>query len=151
MLSFQHALATNEIHLQRGKLDCDIFVFCDQANDSPRFTYVSLDGGDVIAFVNLILVDPIDDGIVCFQIGYAVSEKYRNQGYAKAAIKSALAELWSGLSQNGIPSLCIEAVVHIDNHASNAVARTTLSDRPTEVTDCVSGLQALHYVLRIQK
>lgn len=148
LVSFQEAVLKGEIDLQRGVLDREIFVHHDQPAGSPRFTYVRLDRKTVTAIVILVAVDPLD-GSHCFQIGYAVPSAYRNQGRAKDAVQAAVAELWRGMSRNGVRALCIEAIVGRDNEPSKRVAAATLSDSPVEVTDSVSGLPALHYVRKI--
>ncbi len=63
----------------------------------------------------------------CFQLGYAVPEKYRAQSRAKKIVTAAIAELQNGLSRNGIAGFCIEAVVGTDNEPSMRVASATIS------------------------
>jgi hypothetical protein len=150
MISFQQGLAAGEIPLQKGALDPDIFVHLDRPNGLTRFTYVRLNHQTVVALVMFVITDPLD-GIPCFQIGYAVPEAYRGQGYAKSIVKAGIAELKNGLSRAhpaGAP-FYVEAVVGIDNEASKRVAEATISTTPDAVTDSVSGLPALHYVRKV--
>jgi hypothetical protein len=148
MVSFQQALLDDEIRLQRGALDPDIFVYADKPVGVSRITYVRLDGRTVKAFVNVIGVSPMD-GLPCFQLGVAVPVPYRNKGYAKDILASAIAELKHGLSRNKILSFYVEGVVGVDNEPSKRASAATISSSPTAIIDEVSGLQALHYVRKI--
>jgi hypothetical protein len=149
LVSFQQALLNGEIRLQPGALDPDIFVYADKpAPGVSRIAYVRLDGRTVKAFVNVIGVEPID-GLPCFQLGVAVPVQYRNKGYAKSILASAIAELEHGLSRNRISSFYVEGVVGVDNEPSKRASAATISSSPTAIIDNVSGLPALHYVRKI--
>jgi GNAT superfamily N-acetyltransferase len=140
--SFQLCLET--LALQRCKLHSDVFLLVDQPNGSPRFTYALLDRATVTALAILAVVEP-QDGVPCFQIGYAVAENFRRRGLARKLVTAAIAELRHGLSRNGISNICVEAVVGTDNIASQRVAAATICATPTNITDSVSGLPALYY------
>jgi hypothetical protein len=145
MKSFQHALAAGQISLQKGELDQSLYVHVDQPNGLARFTYVRLSGPTVVAFVEFVIVDPVD-GLPCFHIGYAVPEAYRGQGKAKSVVGAGIAELKNGLSRaHPGATFYVEAVVGTDNKASKRVAESTISTMPDAITDNVSGLPALHY------
>lgn len=147
--SFQEAFANGELRLQRGVSDPELFVHQDHPNGSARLTYVRLDGRTVTAFVEFVLVDSLE-GSPCFHIGYAVPERYRAQGRAKDIVLAAIAELRRGMTANGVPAFCIEAVVGTDNEPSKRVAAATLSPSPAQIIDQVSGLPALQYVLKVE-
>jgi hypothetical protein len=149
LVSFQQALLDGEIRLQPGELDPNIFVYADMlAPDVSRITYVRFDGRTVTAFVNVISVGRMD-GLPCFQLGVAVPVQYRNKGYAKSILASAIAELKNGLSRNKIPSFYVEGIVGVDNEPSKRASAATISSSPTAIIDEVSGLPALHYVRKI--
>jgi hypothetical protein len=149
LVSFQQALLDGEVRLQPGELDPDIFVYADKpAPDVSRITYVRLDGRTVKAFVNAISAGHID-GLPCFQLGVAVPVQYRNNGYAKNILASAIAELKNGLSRNRIPSFYVEGIVSVDNEASKRASAATISSTPTPVTDKDSGLPALQYLRKM--
>jgi len=150
LVSFQQALLDGEIRLQRGELDPDIFVHTDRPTpDVVRITYVKLDGRTVKAFVNVISAGSVE-GLPCFQLGVAVPVQYRNQGYAKSTLSSAIAELKIGLARNRIPSFYVEGVVSVENEPSKRASAATISPNPTPITDEVSGLPALHYIRKIE-
>lgn len=146
--SFQEHFSLGVIDVQPGALDRDLFVYHDQPNGTLRLTYVRLNGQTVTALVLFVLTEPID-GVPCFQLGYAVPEVYRSQGVAKAAVSAAIAELKHGLGRNGAKPFFIEAIVGADNLASQRVASETLSVDTEEITDVVSGLPALRYLVKI--
>jgi hypothetical protein len=148
LVSFQQALLDGEIQLQHGAIDPELFVYVDRPSGLPRFTYVRLKHQMVAAMVMLVSVEPLD-GYPCFQIGYAVPERYRRQGRAKSAVAAAIAELRQGLKRNHVLTFYVEAIVGTDNEASKRVAAVTISAVPTEITDSVSGLPALRYVRKI--
>jgi hypothetical protein len=149
--SFQEAFANGVLSLQRGVIDPELFIHVDHPNGSTRrFTYVRLDRRTVTALVMFVLVDPLE-GSPCFQIGYAVPERYRAQGRAKDIVVAAIAELKRGLTGNGVPAFYVEAVVGTDNEPSMRVAAATLSTSPVQITDHVSGLPALQYLLKVEK
>ncbi len=144
--SFQAALNSEEIRPQRAALDPTVFVYQDQ--NGRRLTYARLEGKTVKAIVVLANVEPIE-GTPCFQIGYAVPEQFRRKGLAKVLVEAAIVELKAGLARNGVPKLCIEAVVAADNEASKRVAEQVLSKNTTPKTDKFSGVAALQYVRHV--
>jgi hypothetical protein len=146
LTSFQQALLNGEVQLQRGELDTDIFVHLDRPAGSPRFTYARVDRKTVTAPVILVCVDPID-GVPCFQIGYAVPPTHRNKGRAKDAPRSP--SFGMGCQGTRCPRSTSKRSSAATNEASQRIAAATLSDAPTEVTDSVSGLPALHYVRKL--
>lgn len=150
LVSFQQALLDGELHLRPGELDPDVFVHADQpAPGVSRITYVRLDGRTVKAFVNAISAGYVD-GLPCFQLGVAVPVQYRNKGYAKGLLASAIAELKNGLSRNKIPSFYVEGIVSVDNEPSKRASAATISSTPTPITDEDSGLPALQYIRKIE-
>jgi hypothetical protein len=58
----------------------------------------------------------------------------------------AIDELRHGLRGRIGPELYVEAVVGINNRASQRVAEQTVSPTPEAITDGVSGLPALRYL-----
>lgn len=148
--SFQDALANDVLSLQPGIIDRELFVHLDHPNGLTRLTYVRLDCRTVTALAMFVQVDPLE-GIPCFQIGYAVPERYRAQARAKDIVAAAIAELKRGLTGNGVPAFYIEAVVGTDNEPSKRVASAAISTSPVQITDDVSGLPAFHYVRKVEK
>lgn len=150
LVDFQRVFETQSIPLQPGAIDPALFVHRDQPTGSPRFTYVRLDRRTVTALVMFVQVQPIE-GLLCFQMGVAVPEKYRAQGRAKEIVTAAIAELQAGFSRSGISAFYIEAVVGTDNEPSKRVAAATISGTPLPITDEFSGLPALHYIRKLER
>jgi hypothetical protein len=149
LASFQQALIAGDIAIQPGALDKAIFVHSDRPNGYPRLTYVRLKGRNVTALVMYVRIEPIDD-IPTYAVGYAVPDQYRAQGRAKDIIGASVTELTVGLARNGIARFYIEAVIGVDNLASQRVAAATLNAHPTSITDSVSGQPALHYLRLVE-
>jgi RimJ/RimL family protein N-acetyltransferase len=146
--SFQQALNEGVMTVRRGVIESDLYLHVDQPTETPRFIYVWLDDRTIAALVIAAAVSPID-GTPCFQLGYAVPEAYRGQGRAKRAVEAAIAEMKHGFGRANIRSFYVEAIVGVDNVASQHVAAKTLSMSPESVTDEISGLAALRYVRKV--
>lgn len=105
--------------------------------------YSRLDGRVVSAYACFIPADRLE-GAPCFQVGYAVPEAYRGQGRATDVVSAGIAELRNGFT--GQPPLWVEAVVGLDNPASQKVAAKVLTPDCKPITDQVSGLPAPQYL-----
>jgi RimJ/RimL family protein N-acetyltransferase len=146
--SFQEELLRVGVgQLQRGVLDRDLYVHFDEPGEGLRVTYVRLDGSTVTAFVEFASCKPIER-TPCFAVGYAVPEKYRNQGRAKEALNAALSEMQRGFGRIG--AFYVEAIVGADNKASKRVAEQIICGTPEAITDEISGFPAFRYVRRIE-
>ena len=150
LISFQDALSNGAITLLRGDVDPELFVHMDSPAGNPRFSYVRLDGAEVTAFVTFVPSERFE-GAPCFQIGYAVPEKFRNEGRAQEAVQAAIAEMQHGFARTQIATFYVEAIVGADNVASQHVAEKTISSSPTLVTDSVSKNPALQYMRRVER
>lgn len=149
MISFEQALREGEVRPKRCELDCDLYVFTDDMHGVRRWTYVRLDGMTVVAFVNAMLVEPVE-GSPCFQFGCAVPERFRRQRYATSTLRAAIAEMRNGFGRTGVKTFYVEGIVHVDNAASRRVSERAISKTPVEVTDGVTGLPALQYLLKVE-
>ncbi len=150
LVSFQAALLQGVIPVQPGAVDPNLYVHRDTPADGVlRLSYVKLDGKTVTAFVVYVWGEPVD-GVPCLQIGYAVPPEFRNQGLAKAAIRSSLEELKVGLGRNGVEKFYVEAVVGADNDVSNSVAYQVLSETRNTITDEFSGCPAFQYLKLVE-
>lgn len=148
LASFQEATRVNALALQRGALDRDLFAHLDHPNGAMRLSYARFEGRVVTAFANFSSCDPVE-GLPCFQAGVAVPVRYRGKGRAKDILQAAIREMAAGLGRNGVPAFYLEAIVHVDNHASRRVAEAVFSPEPTSVTDEFSGEPALQFLRRI--
>lgn len=147
MASFQQALDQGALHMAIGRVDPGVQCYFDQEHGVPRFTYVNLDGGTVSAFASFVPADPIE-GQPCFQCGYTVPEAYRGLGKATDILSAGIAELRNGFAGN--PPFWVEAVVSLDNLASQRVAAKVLEASRNQITDQVSGTPALQFQRRFE-
>ncbi len=122
----------------------DLTMVADTPDNKPRFTYVKTDSGHITAYGVYVFADPID-GVMCLNMGYAVPPKYQNKGLGSEIIKKSIEELKNGIRRQGISEFYIEALVGVDNHVSQKLAKKFISSEFKKVTDSHSGLPAYHY------
>lgn len=144
LTSFQDALDKNLITLSSCALHPEMKVLEDDAVGTPRITYALLDGKKVKGIAIYVPAEPLD-GLTCFGLGYAVGKSYRNQGIAKQIIQKSLEEMQARFKKH-IPKFYVEAIVGIDNHASNKIAHKLLSKEPKACNDSYSGKPAQQFV-----
>ena len=147
LASIQKTIDSGIPFLQPGILDSTIFVHAVSLNGAPCFTYVRMDKKIITALVAFAASEPLE-GRPCFSVGYVVPEKYRNQGRAKAIVKSAIAEMDYMLSQAGLGPCFVEAIVGSDNGPAQSVAAQTISANGAVGKDGV-GRSAFQYVRTI--
>lgn len=146
-VSYQKALLDGSI----SPIPCDshpeLFVMQDQPEPGVmRLTYAFNTGTVSKAYAVYIQADPLH-GKPCFGLGYATAEQFRNQGLATEIVDASLKELHKGISRHlREPGFYVEAIVGVDNLASQKVAARSLSNSPDSIEDDESGLPALHYV-----
>jgi hypothetical protein len=138
--SLQAAFAAKRLHLNRCSFDSGMWVHQDTANGKVRVTYIRNEGRTVVAFATFVLGQPFE-GAPCFDAGWAVPTSHRRQGLATRTVKAALIELTAGFGPYG--PFWIEAVVGMNNLASQTVAERGMRVVSVPMTDSVSGLPAL--------
>lgn len=149
LVSFQQALLTAEIALHPCESDPALWMHVDRPNGVARFTYVRLDGNVVTAFVSFVPCDPMK-GEPCFNVGYAVPERFRGQGRAKEVINAAVMEMRRGFGNAGVKGFYVEAIVSPDNLPSCRVAEQVISPSHVVAEDCSFGVPVRQYVLHVE-
>lgn len=149
LVSFQEALLGGVIQPIRCSLHQELSYLVDIPITSPRITYALIDSNSVVKALVLFAREKPVGGSLCFAIGYAVAEPFRRQGLAHEIVEKALAEL-SIFFKGQTPRMYINAVVGVDNAASQKVAARFINDEPDSITDEISGLPAFHYMRLIQ-
>jgi hypothetical protein len=134
--------------VQPGALHPVVYLIVDEINDQTRFTYFTFERRTITAFAMLAHVEPMR-GLHSFQLGCAVPRAYRRQGRGVGIVRAAIDEFSHGFGRMGAPAFMIEAIVSLDNVASQRIAAATIDAEPKSITDAVSGLPALHYVRRV--
>lgn len=132
-----------------GEKNPKLSVVVDKPAGHLRYTYAKVEFGRVKAMTIFMFHEPID-GIVCFNIGYAVPEAYRGRGWGGDIVEQAIQEMRGGLARNGIQKFYVEAVVGVDNLASQKLAERVLDSNPRQTTDTESGLPALAYTRLVE-
>jgi len=151
LVSFQQALDNGEIQLHACHTDRNLYVHVDQpAPEITRYTYTQLLADKVSTGISiLVMVEPYK-GLPCFQVGYAVPEKFRGQGIATDVLMASIKELRAGLSRNGVKvPLFIEALIDTTNASSIRVAEKVLGPSLKETTDEMSGTPAYQFMLKV--
>jgi RimJ/RimL family protein N-acetyltransferase len=146
--SFQQALDEGSISAKCSKTDPRLFMAVDQIGKVVRFTYFRKEKKKVIG-ICMVVHTGFHYGVICFDLGYAVSERFRRQGRGAELVGAAVKDHIAGMARAGVNSLYIQAVVGIDNVASQRIAERHLGAEREEITDSVSGLPAFRYVLAV--
>lgn len=149
LLAFQRQLVAGVLPLQSCTVP-ELFVLVDQPAGKARFSYLAIDGQTVKAIVMLAHISQ-EDGLPCFQLGYAVAEQYRRKGVARRIVSQAVNQLQQGFARAGHPELFVEAVVDLDNEASKRICEGEFPDAPSQITDSVSGEAARRYLKKVGK
>lgn len=147
LVSFQKALTDSKISPQKAELHDDLLFLIDHPNGDLRITYALTKARHVVALVTIIPADSMN-GFPCFNVGYAVDEVHRSQGYGKEVIQKAFDELANGF-QPRFPHLYLEAIVSTTNEHSKKLANKLFSKNPSTCIDSVSGQDALQYVRQL--
>jgi len=150
MLSFREAAYAGVIQPARGRIHNDCLVFFDMEHGFPRFSFARLIDDEITSVAIFAPAEPVE-GRKCFQLGIATPEEYRRQGHARALVPMALDELKALLFKGGIKDFYVEAMIDVDNEASNRVALATLTKDREEGIDKPSGKPAYQYLIRFQE
>jgi GNAT superfamily N-acetyltransferase len=150
LLSFQEALLQKLIEPRPGQFNSSLSVLEDNPNGELRVTHARVVEEAVHGTVMYCVVDPVGR-IPCFSVGYAVSEEQRRQGVGASLLQESIEELRREMFRVGVKDFYIEAIVGINNDASNGLASKILSHDPVRTTDKVSGEPAFQYLKRIKE
>ena len=149
LVSFAEAFENGELDVAPGRLDGELVVHTDRQKRNLRLTYARRQARRIVALVVLVPGPPLE-GRPCFGIGYATVPELRRRGIAKELVRAAIAEMRNGFAPTGMLPFWIEAIIGVDNEASQRVAEVTISSHGEHVTDEISGLPALQYLLRVE-
>lgn len=147
LVSFQECILMGVIRLAKVPGYSNLYSHVDEATPGVmRFTYARLtdDKRTVKAFCSCVK-NGFHDGHPCISVGYAVPEKYRNQGYATAILQEAVNDLLSQARKGGIPTLVIDSVVGKENLASQRVTEKALKATRESIVDTESQKPAVQY------
>ena len=145
------ALKNLQVEVGRGlrfqpcELNSNMGVYMDQPNGRTRLSYAIIEGEVVKALSLFVAIDP-EEGVPCFTAGYAVAEGFRNNGLATTILQNSIAELKYGLGKNRVKRFYIDAIIGLDNIASQKVASKVISTKQEKIVDCYSGNDAYRYL-----
>lgn len=145
---YNAAFADGSIVPQRCELHKDLYVLSDEVPGGTRVTYARVVKGRAIALVVFVSVDPVD-GMPCFNVGYAVDPDHRRKGLGKSVLAASLKEMQHGLKRHSNRPFVVEAVVALENEASNRLATQLLCDEPNRIVCDESGEDAFQYLRTI--
>ncbi|WP_281649095.1 hypothetical protein [Parendozoicomonas sp. Alg238-R29] len=145
----QKAIDKNLVEFQKCELSRDLVIHVDQPDGHTRFTYAKIKHQRIRSYAVFVLVEPIN-GLPCLNIGYAVPEKYQNNGNATEILEKSIAELKNGFARNNVNKFYLEAIVGKDNIISQKIANKLISKTPKECNDEYSNKPALAYTRLIE-
>lgn len=147
--SFQAALDNDELNVQRARTDLNLLLVMDQPDGGGvRLTYFRAEKAEAIG-ICMVVQNGFHNDVPCFDLGYAVVDKFRSQGRGNELVEAAIKDHIAGMQRNGVNRFYLEAVVGLDNLASQRIAERHIAQQPEEITDSVSGLPAYRYVLGV--
>lgn len=151
MVAFQKAIREQVLDYGQVKPHDDLIKYLDQPSpDEQRLTFARVAKGSttVTAYVAVIPTG-MHNGLMCFGLGYAVPEAYRGKGYAVAIVKDAIAEVARQMRDQNVEKFYVDAIVGIDNVASQHVAQEALGGEREEMVDEISGQAAYRWTREV--
>ncbi|WP_229711240.1 GNAT family N-acetyltransferase [Agarivorans gilvus] len=139
----------NGIPLRSCAAHPSLKMFYDQPNGRPRFTFAKVESQLIKAFAVVAITETIQS-LPCVNLGYAVPPEYRQQGLGTEIVKLSINELKAEFKRNGVNEFYVEAVVGVQNIASQRLAAKLLSANFEKIKDDVSGEDAYYYCLKVQ-
>lgn len=150
MVSFQHGLRKGILKLDLVPGHKDLYFHFDiPAPGEPRFTYVRLaDDRKTLKAFFVCTLNGQHNGLPCLQIGYAVPEDMRKQGWAKKIFKDAIQDQLMHAGRAGHKAIYIEAAIDVENIPSQRVVESVFQVERENIIDSASGKTAYRYTKR---
>lgn len=117
LVELQKAIDAKVVKMDSCVLHSDIVIHFDRPNGENRFSYAKIVNGEIRSFAFFVIVEPLNN-LPCFNVGYAVPEKYRNQGLGTDILKRSIDELAYGFGRNNVKEFYLEAIVGKNNTPS---------------------------------
>jgi RimJ/RimL family protein N-acetyltransferase len=144
LISLQQAVTTGDPTVTPQSLGEDYVMFYDEPNGGKRFSYAKVVNREVQALSIFGLTDPIE-GVPCFSVGYAVSERHRGQGLAVEAVRKGIKEMRMGFERTAIDKFYVEAVIDELNVHSIKTAELLFSCPGVATKDHYTKTPALYF------
>lgn len=144
LLEMQRALNNGEFVVPSG-LDEGYLPMYDEVPSGRRYSYAKIVNNEVQVIAILGEEDPIN-GVECYSVGYAVSEKHRGRNLSIEAVSKGLDDLKRILSQTtSIKQFYLEALVATTNTPSLKIAEKLFSSPGIPMLDTESGTPSLFF------
>ncbi|PIP90167.1 MAG: GNAT family N-acetyltransferase [Bdellovibrionales bacterium CG11_big_fil_rev_8_21_14_0_20_38_13] len=144
LLSLQQALKDGMV-VDPSELDANYKMFYDEPFvGGKRYTFAKIINDEAQAMSIFGLEDPID-GVVCYNVGYAVMESHRGRGLALEAVSKGIEKLKNELNRTGLKSFYIEAVIDVLNIHSINVAKKLFSSNGVAMNEGFTGTPSLYF------
>lgn len=138
LLDMQRALNNGEF-IVPSELDEGYLPMYDEVPSGKRYSYAKIVNNEVQVVAILGAEDPIN-GIACFSLGYAVSEKHRGRKLSIEAVNKGLEDLKRILNlTTSIKQFYLEALVATTNTPSIKIAEKLFSSIGIPMDDTESG------------
>ncbi|MBL7542575.1 MAG: hypothetical protein JNL11_02110 [Bdellovibrionaceae bacterium] len=134
----------NQLSSQNCALAKNYKLIFDTPAGQSRYSYAKIISNKVLALSIFAMAQPIS-GLVCFNIGYAVSRSSRGQNLGVEAVSIGISELEVGLKRNNLKEFYIEAVVEETNYYSIVVANKIFGNTGNKIVDASSGKPAFAF------
>lgn len=143
LLKFQQILNVGP-SVDPSDLDGCYLTMYDEPNGGKRFSFVKIvdDEAQVLAIFGI--EDPIN-GVECWSIGYAVSEKHRRRGLAIEAVNKGIDVLKNKFIRSKVKSFYISAVIDVKNIPSVRLAEKLFSKQGVPAIENYSGTPSLYF------
>ncbi len=123
-------------------------TFYDEQPSGSRFSYAKVVDREAQALSIFGVEKPVD-GLECFSVGYAVSEKCRGRGLSVEAVDRGLVDLKKKFGDK-MSSFYLEAMIDVSNEPSLRIASKIFDVPGVKTTDDESGTPALYFRKLIQ-
>ncbi len=121
LLSFQQKLDSGASVDSSLIIEDYLTMYDEPGEGRRRYSYAKIIGKEIQTLAIFGLENSVD-GIVCYNVGYAVKENHRGRGLAVEAINKGIEDLKKKFSLQGIKNFYLEAVVGVNNKHSIQVA-----------------------------
>ena len=149
LISLQKAVNDSTVHMTEGKFYPNVKCLIDYPDGETRYTYAKIIDNEVQAIAILGLI-PMASDVPYFQIGFGVKKSKRGQGMGIRLMKQALKELVNDISTSSMKEFYLQAIVNVENEASNNISRKYISNSPTSIFDTLSGEPAYQYLCKVR-
>ncbi|HCF3690268.1 TPA: hypothetical protein NID02_001580 [Pseudomonas aeruginosa] len=124
------AIKNNAIKIEPGRVYPDVYAHGDQPNGVNRITYVMFSPTvqNKVMSRCTIIFDSVREGVITWQVDWAVDKEYRGNNWGKTIAVKALTEFCNGMQGKFPGGFAIEAVVDEGNEASIRIANGLLGN-----------------------